>query len=298
MAQRKVVSTPRLEHHHASGVERFSARWSSHLTQHHAHPEYQLTWSIEGTGRFEYLGGTGRLPAGCMALFHPGEPHAIGDAQRDRPWHIRVLHVPPGWFERAGAPLLQPAPLLIDRALRDALEAVWGAFDVEARGSAREHNADEALASGRGPGPAARRSSAPVSRMQRALAELAAVLAARPGLDSHLRRQRSDLVRRCLARLAANLDRPLSMAELARLERAPPTRIRRAISADTGLSPSAWHLQRRIQFAKHELARGESIVGTAHALGFSDQAHFTRHFTRLVGVSPSRYAAAARKRPA
>jgi AraC-like DNA-binding protein len=255
-----------LEHHHPSGVERFAASWAGYVTQHHAHPEYQITLSVAGAGRCDYLGGRARIPAGCMMVFHPGEPHILSNAQRGTPWLLRSLHVPVRWLEAVRAPLLQPAPFVPEPALTAAFEAVWAAFER----SRREQD-----------------------EMERALARLAASLCARPGLDSH-RRGSSELVRRCLTRLSTTLDRPLSMAELARLERATPARIRRAIGAHTGLSPSAWHLQRRIQLAKHALLRGEPIAATARAFGFSDQAHFTRHFTRLVGVTPSRYAAARR----
>lgn len=249
-----------LEHHHATGVERFAATWSAHLTQHHAHPEYQITLTSHGIGHFDYLGGQARIPGGHMAVFHPGEPHVIGNAQRSAPWMVRVLLVPPRWLERKRAPLLQPAPFVAEPALLAAFEAVWGAFSGE------------------------------LPTMEPALTRLSAALAARPGLEAH-RRRSSELVRRCLARLADTTDRPLGTAELARLERASEVQIRRALTAHTGLSPSAWHLQRRIQLAKHALLRGEPIAATAATLGFADQAHFTRHFTRLVGVTPSRYAA-------
>ncbi len=254
-----------LQRHDETGVERFAARWRGHHTQHHAHPEYQITLSVAGAGRFTYLGGEARVPAGCIAIFHPGEPHAIGNAERGHTWEVRSLHVPPAWLERAGRPLLAPAPVLADAELLGAFDAVWCAFD-----------AGEAV-------------------IESALLRLSSVLAARPGLEP-TRPPSSELVRRCLAHLAAHLDRPMSSSELAGAVGASPARIRRAVTAATGLPPLAWHVQRRIQESKHRLARGDGIAATALATGFADQAHFTRHFTRLVGVSPSRYAAGVRGR--
>jgi AraC-like DNA-binding protein len=239
--------------------------WSGYTTRHHAHPEYQLTLTVAGCGRYAYLGGEARVPAGCMAIFHPGEPHAMGNAADSATWQLRVLHIPPAWLEAERPPLLLPAPLVADPELVGAFEAVWDAFD------------------------------APRASIERAVAHLAGVLASRPGLEL-TSRPRSALVRRCLTELAAVLDRPLSLAALARMVDASPTQIRRAVTAATGLPPQAWHLQRRVQEAKHWLARGEAIAATALGTGFADQAHFTRHFTRLVGVSPSRYAAGVRGR--
>lgn len=254
-----------LERHEASGVERFACVWSGHTTQRHAHPEYQLTLSVEGCGRFSYLGGEARLEAGWMAIFHPGEPHEIGNVASAPTWSPRVLHIPAAWLEGDRTPRLFPAPLVADPELLAAFEGVWGAFDVAQ------------------------------ARIEDALRQLAAVLAARPGLEL-ASRPRTALVRRCLSALAAVLDRPLSLVELADLVDASPAQVRRAVTAATGLPPQAWHLQRRVQDAKHRLARGEAIAATALATGFADQAHFTRHFTRLVGVSPSRYAAGVRGR--
>ena len=189
---------------------------------------------------------------------HPAEPHILATADPAQPWHMRSLHIPARWLEERSKPLLQPAPMPLDDALRSAFQAVWSACD-------RGH-------------------------LPSALAQLAAVLCGRPGLEP-IPKMRSDLVRRCLDYLARHVDRPVSCVELARVVRSSPAHLRRAFVAATGLPPHAWHLQRRVAEAKHRLMDGATIVDVALSTGFSDQAHFTRHFSRLVGVSPSRYVA-------
>jgi AraC-like DNA-binding protein len=251
------------ERDEATGVERFATTWCDHRTQQHAHPEYQITITDAGGGRYDYLGGRAVIPPGCLALFHPGEPHVLATAERAVPWRVRSLHIPPRWLEAAGMPLLQPAPLTGDGGLGAAVAAVWDAV-----GDARRD-------------------------LRAELRRLAAMLRARPGLEPGAR-PRSALVRICLDHLAATPGRPVSCAELARLARSTVAQVRRALGAATGLPPHAWHLQRRIEEAKHRLASGAPIVDTALAMGFADQAHFTRHFTRLVGVSPARYVAGVR----
>jgi AraC-like DNA-binding protein len=59
-----------------------------------------------------------------------------------------------------------------------------------------------------------------------------------------------------------------------------------------GIPPHAYHLQRRIRAAQRHLAVGESVTDVAQQLGFSDQAHLTRLFKRLVGVTPGHYRSA------
>lgn len=72
-------------------------------------------------------------------------------------------------------------------------------------------------------------------------------------------------------------------------------RLIRLFSATYGMPPHAFHVQARIEQAKRRLRAGESVVATALATGFTDQSHFTRHFRRLVGLGPGRYAKAVRR---
>lgn len=56
-----------------------------------------------------------------------------------------------------------------------------------------------------------------------------------------------------------------------------------------GLPPHAWLLDQRIKRAKQLLRAGTALIDTAQRLGFSDQAHFQRHFKRRTAVTPKQY---------
>jgi AraC-like DNA-binding protein len=63
----------------------------------------------------------------------------------------------------------------------------------------------------------------------------------------------------------------------------------RTFRAETGLTPHAFQLIRRLDAAKSLLRQGNPIGQTAVEVGFSDQAHLTRHFKRALGLTPGQY---------
>ena len=74
-------------------------------------------------------------------------------------------------------------------------------------------------------------------------------------------------------------DLGLSYRQLARLFR-----------DQTGMSPKAYQLQRRIAEAKHLLCETElPALSIALELGFPSAQHFATQFRKVVGMSPSRY---------
>jgi AraC-like DNA-binding protein len=64
----------------------------------------------------------------------------------------------------------------------------------------------------------------------------------------------------------------------------------RAFKRRYGLPPHAYHLCVRIAQAQRLLASGQSPAQVAVASGFVDQSHFSKHFRRVVGVTPAQYA--------
>lgn len=56
-----------------------------------------------------------------------------------------------------------------------------------------------------------------------------------------------------------------------------------------GMPPLTYLNQIRVEKAKQFLAQGNSVVDVAYAVGMSDQSHLTRHFKRIMGITPGRY---------
>ena len=57
-----------------------------------------------------------------------------------------------------------------------------------------------------------------------------------------------------------------------------------------GLPPHTYQLSVRVALAQKALREGQQPVHVAAHYGFVDQSHFTRHFKRLLGVTPAQYA--------
>lgn len=96
--------------------------------------------------------------------------------------------------------------------------------------------------------------------------------------------------------MASNLGQRVSLVHVARHCDVSPSHFSRAFKASTGLTPSSWMLRLRIDRAKDLLRQsGASLAEVASQCGFADQAHFTRTFSRYLGVSPGAWRRAHRR---
>ncbi|MGW6458907.1 AraC family transcriptional regulator [Streptomyces sp. NPDC055078] len=85
------------------------------------------------------------------------------------------------------------------------------------------------------------------------------------------------------------------MAEPPSLERlgselgTSPFALLRAFKAAYGMPPHTWLTDARVRRARGLLDTGSTPTDAALAVGFTDQPHLNRHFTRIVGVPPGAY---------
>jgi AraC-like DNA-binding protein len=65
-----------------------------------------------------------------------------------------------------------------------------------------------------------------------------------------------------------------------------PSRFLHLFTTSVGVPLRPYVLWLRLQCGARELARGASVAEAAYAAGFSDAAHFTRTFRRMIGATP------------
>jgi AraC family transcriptional activator FtrA len=93
-----------------------------------------------------------------------------------------------------------------------------------------------------------------------------------------------------LAWASANLDRDLTVDELARRARLAPRTFARRFKAATGTTPLQWLLHQRVVEAQRLLESSDLPVDmVAERCGFGSAATLRMHFSRVVGTSPNSY---------
>jgi AraC-like DNA-binding protein len=86
----------------------------------------------------------------------------------------------------------------------------------------------------------------------------------------------------------------ITLREAGAVLHADPAHLVRSFGREFGLPPHRYLVGRRVEAARRRLLDGEPIAAVATAVGFHDQPHLHRHFTRLVGTTPRRFAAGVR----
>lgn len=244
------------------GLELLAAKRYTQPFPWHAHDTYSLSLITGGTESIQLPTTTLYAPAGSLSITHPQEVHANP-----------VLHVPGHSFYT-----FYISPEVLTR-LANGLPVYF-----------REQIIHNSLLFARF-WQLAQQVSQPDPAFEERLAEALRELVGRyatpePTCPDPADAQRIRLLK---AQLGAQLYAPVSLEELARQHGLNKFQLLRYFKQHTGLTPHGYVLMQRVEAAKHLLRQGQPLVETALAVGFYDQAHFSRFFKSFVGVSPGRY---------
>lgn len=257
------------EHPALPGVDLLRARYIRHTFPRHAHDGYVIATVTGGVQGIGLPDGAERAGAGGVVLINPETPHSAY-AGTEEGWAYSVLYPARQIVAAVAADLGVPrgTPAFDATVLHDPVTARMIA-DVHAAAES-----DNALAA------------------DTCLRLLLARLLARHGAGRVTARGRSGgqaVAARVRDLLTARLADPPGLEALAAEFGISPFALLRAFKSVYGLPPHAWLTGERVKTARRLLDEGVPPAAAATAVGFTDQSHLNRHFTRIIGVPPGAY---------
>jgi AraC-like DNA-binding protein len=253
-------------------LDLLTARFARRHYAPHAHEEFALGVCESGQEVIRFRRGLVYAGRDSVVVIEPGEVHTGGPAAPGG-FAYRALYPRTALLREVDAHARFPEPVVRDPSLARAL-----------RGAHRS------LCAGRDPLEAE-------SLLLGAFGMLVERHALRgPGAG----RARTEgaggepVVRAVMARLADEMTAPPPLAEVAAGLGLSRYQVLRTFRAAVGIPPYAWLAQYRVARARRMLADGLRPAEVAPLVGFADQAHLTRWFGRVVGVTPGAYRSSVR----
>jgi len=258
-----------------AGVELYRAHIVRYAFDPHTHEAFGLGAIESGVERFRYRGGEHLAPADTLVLMNPDELHT-GRAETEQGWSYRMVYLDAAlledvsgergwWFEQ---------PTVHDRVRAQQvsrwLAAMWDAPDALA--------GDSALFE--------------LLQLLRPHARIGMPRAVPGGITADAS------LARALALMQDGYASELTLERLAAEAGLSPFHFLRRFKQRYHATPHQMLMALRLFRAKQQLAAGDRPAEVAAAVGLVDQAHLTRRFARMYGVTPARYQAQLRTRPA
>ncbi|MEU6369262.1 AraC family transcriptional regulator [Streptomyces sp. NPDC046931] len=251
------------------GVDLLRARYIHKTFVRHTHENFVIAAIADGVEIFHHRGSNQYAGPGALALINPDTAHT-GRAGVPEGWRYGAVYPSPQLVAEIAAettairgtpgfavPVLEdPYTVgLVHEVLRAADEGNALAADTLLRVAVTR-----LLRRGGGPMP------------QRAVRTAGARAAAR-----------------ARAVLEERMTQPPTLERLAADLGISPFSLLRAFRDTYGMPPHAWLTDARVRRVRRLLDAGTAPAQAAVAVGFTDQPHLNRHFTRIVGVPPGAY---------
>jgi AraC-like DNA-binding protein len=257
------------------GVEVLGAHFEAHVYDRHSHDAYSFGVTEQGAQWFRCRGAAHVSRSGLVMAFNPDEFHD-GHADSAGGFTYQMIYLDPETVRdvlaeadrsRAGLPLFTE-PVINDRAF-----------------AGRVRRAARAVLAGAEPLAA-----------QEALDALIVTAVRRHGTAGRTVRRSAgpaDSVREILRQRYAE---QVTADELAHAVGVSRFQLYRLFHDRYGLAPSGYVRELRLRAARSRLAAGDPPARVAAAVGFADQAHLTRWFRRVYGITPAMFQSGAAQR--
>ncbi|WP_119726328.1 helix-turn-helix transcriptional regulator [Thermomonospora amylolytica] len=236
----------------------------------HTHAEYAIGACTDGVEVIRYRGERHYSDPGSLVVLEPDEPHTGGPAV-DGGMAYRVVY-PAGslLLDGAGQPAERPPhfrdPIIADPGLAERLR-----------------QAHRTLTRGDDPLEGEIRLLSVLSDLVHRHATWVRPVPRRDARDCRR------IATAVMERLSADITDPPTLAEIATALQMSRYQVLRAFRNAMGMPPYAWLAQYRVHQARLLLERGHRPADAAALTGFADQAHLTRWFRKVLGVTPGAF---------
>ena len=243
------------------GMLLIEGRFRAFAFPKHLHEGYSIGLIEGGVNRFQCEGQNWEAPKGTLCVVNPDQIHT-GEADNDG-WKYTNLFVSPEALSQALGYDNVKSLNFKEHVFHDAAIEQHFANLID-----MTKNGDEALGI-----------NCEYTLMMARLGQIANV----PVVD----RLASGLaISRVKDLLDSISDRAITLNELAAAADMRTFHLVHSFTEAFDISPYAYHLNRRLLAAQRMIENGVLLAEVAFRTGFTDQAHFTRHFRRFLGVTP------------
>ena len=255
-------------HSALQGAELFQGTYRNYEFAHHFHAVPAVGVVEKGSMSCYCRSSTHVLPFGTILLLNPGEVHAPGPADSGG-WSFRVFFFEDETFSARSKDIARKVlrfsePFVEDRCLsrqllrlHRKLETHAGALDLESS----ILGVFEQLA---------RKCARVSAQNDRSCIEKSKIKAVKDYVHAYY-------------------GQDITLEDLAAVAQFSPYHLLRSFRSSIGITPHAYLIQVRVEEGKRLLKAGNSISDVSITVGFTDQSHFTRHFKRIMGVTPGQY---------
>ena len=236
----------------------------------HSHAHFSIGAITAGRSTYVHEQAQYEVAAGTVVLMNPGDVHACNPID-DQPWSYVMLYVETPW-------------------LTDLQHQLGFAAELEFRRFTDTHLADAELF-----GKLLGLYEVLVDDQLEALAKQSAAVEFFSDLQLRLNpadqpiREPNFKLERAADFIRGHCTEVLSLEAICAAAQLSPSYLIRAFKQRYGMTPHAFVVNQRIQFARERLRSGRLIADVALEAGFADQAHFQRAFKQHLAATPGQY---------
>ncbi|MDZ4326917.1 MAG: AraC family transcriptional regulator [Pseudomonas sp.] len=236
----------------------------------HAHEHFSIGAITAGRSTYVHEQSECEVSAGTVVLMNPGDVHACNPID-DQPWSYLMLYVDTPW-------------------LTDLQHQLGFSSDLAFRRFSTTHTGDASLFTG-----LKALYEVLVDTEQEVLSKHSAAVEFFTDVQQQLNpgdqplREPNFKLERAADYIRDHCTQLLKLEDICEAAQLSPSYLIRAFKQHYGMTPHAFLVNRRIQFAQDRLRSGHLIADVALEAGFADQAHFQRAFKQHLAATPGQY---------